>query len=402
MAFWDSIFGKNKKSTTETPSEELRDIAFVSNQHVRTTDGVETGRTDDACYRGVKVDANGDGTYTVGIYLQEGEHPVWGDNMTMAPKRMRITKRSKGVTVLRGISGSSIFDDFSDYGITIYKSLGEVDKIVLHMHDRDTYISYLSNRPKKEQVGKKEIDEEYTNLFLSTQHMINDAEDVNDLHIVLKGAIVLKSPFLFAKLGEKYMDFSESDTAKVCWINGMASATGEADYVSDPLLSLGIGMCISNYFTHFTGYDVIVAFDVTKVGYFLLSIAIGVHQLSDGYAYRAQLFTGHELPITIQSFVTNKGAFGSRREPYFISDYYNAATKGESVNEAMLSHAGRIHNWLEDTTFEGKDADDYTLQEFVALGERRHLSLFDTLREEDKSEKYTISGEERTVLMGNR
>jgi hypothetical protein len=146
MAFWDSIFGNNKSSENSgnDSTDSLGNLAFVSNKHVRTTGGRETGSTDDTTFRGVKVDDHGDGTYTVGIYLQEGVHPVWGDNKTMAPKTMHITKQRGDVTTLRGISGDSPFNDFSDYGITVYKSNGAVEKIVLHMHDRDTDIAYLA------------------------------------------------------------------------------------------------------------------------------------------------------------------------------------------------------------------------------------------------------------------
>lgn len=400
MAFWDSIFGKNKKSETGSSSKEFSDIAFVSNQHVRTTGGVETGRTDESCYRGVKVDYNGDGTYTVGIYMLEGAHPVWGDNMTMAPKRMRIVSQGSDKIVLRGLSGNSVFDDFSDYGITIYRDVDIVYKIVLHMHDRDTDIAYLSSRAEVKSKPDEEKGQEYEKLFLSTQHMINDASSEEDLQIVFRAAIALESPFIFAKLGEKYISFSAKDQAKLCWLNGMASATEQADYVKDPLLALGIGMCISNYFTHFFANDIIVAYDVTKVGYFLLSIAIGIHKVNEGYFYRAQLFTGHNLSMSVQTLITKKGGFGSRMEPYFISDYYYGAMNSEPVNEAMLNHARSIHNWLEDTTFSNKDADDYSLAEFAELGKHRHHSLFDALREEDKTETYTVSREERDALLG--
>ena len=399
MAFWDSIFGGNKKAGKESSSIGFSNIAFVSNQHVRTTGGIETGRTDESCYRGVKVDNNGDGTYTVGIYLQEGVHPVWGDNMTMAPKRMRIVSQDNDKVVLRGLDGITPFDDFSDYGITVHLKSNVVWKIVLHMHDRDTDIAYLAGQAKNEESNDQDSTD-YDQLFLAAQYMINRAESEEDLQLVFKTAIALESPFIFARLGEKYISFSANEQAKLCWLNGMASATENADYVNEPLLALGIGMCVSNYFTHFTGNDMIVAFNVTKVGYFLLSIAIGIHQSTDGYAYRAQLLTGHELPIAVQSFVMNKGGFGSRMEPYFISDYYYAALKSDPVNEAMLNHARNIHNWLEDTTFAGKDADDYSLAEFAELGERRHSSLFDRLREEDRSEKYTISRKERDTLIG--
>lgn len=388
---------------SEAPNEVLRegcDVKFVSPKHVRYQHDQYMAETDDTTYRGVRIEGLADGVFRVSIYMIDGAHLVWGVNTTMAPKLMRVEKQNSAQTILRGIRGNSLFDDFSDYGVTIKSREGVIDKIVLHMHDRSTDIVYLSEKESNKRVSKKrEKDEAYEKLFLATQYMIHEAEDREGLWDAMEAAKRLQSPYIDAKLGEKYKSFSLDYLANICWVQGMKSATKEADYLEDPALALGIGMCISNYFTHFSVSSPNTAFNVTKIGYFLLSIAAGIHHQEDGLKYRAQLMTGHESPMVVHSLTANKAGVGMRQEAYFISDYYYAALKSNPVDQAMLSHAKNIHRWLEDTTFAGKGADDYSLEEFAALGARRHMELFDTLREEDKEETYHISSEEISELM---
>jgi hypothetical protein len=405
MNIWELFtgLGKSDDDNSNVSNELLAegcDVKFVSPKQVRYQHDQYMAETDDTTYRGVRIEGLANDVYRVSIYMMEGSHPVWGGNTTMAPKLMRIEERKPSQMVFRGINGASPFDDFSDYGITIEKHDATIDKIILHMYDRSTDIAYLSETESKKKVSKKrEKDEEYRKLFILTQHMIHEAEDRDGLRDAMEAAKRLQSPYIDAKLGEKYKSFSLDYLANICWVQGMKSATADADYIEDRMLALGVGMCISNYFTHFTVSDPNIAFNTTKIGYFLLSIAAGVHQLEEGLQYRGQLLTGHEIPLVVQSLIANKAGVGMRLEAYFISDYYYAAIKSDPVHQSMLDHAANIHRWLEDTTFAGRGADDYSLEEFAALGARRHMELFDTLREEDKDETYFISSEEISELM---
>ena len=148
MSFFDIFRNKkdDKGQERSVRSIDLDDLKFVSNQHARYQNGQLTGTTDDTTYRGIRIRRH-DGSghlYTVSIHMVDGVHPIWNDNVTMAPKTMHVVSKTPDVIVLRGVAGHDVFSDFSDYGMTLHLDGDQVDKIVLHMHDRATDIHYLS------------------------------------------------------------------------------------------------------------------------------------------------------------------------------------------------------------------------------------------------------------------
>ena len=136
------------------------DFIFKSSDHLRYENGIHvSGPHHGGANRAVKVEPNkngcsgynvqgGDG-YIVTIYNLEGAHPVWGNNVQMSPKPMRIVEQTTRKIVLRGypVQAMSPFGwiEFSgqDYGLTIFIKNEEVDKCVLHMYDRNTDLEYL-------------------------------------------------------------------------------------------------------------------------------------------------------------------------------------------------------------------------------------------------------------------
>jgi len=124
---------------------DLSDLKFLSTDHIRYQNGVDVSGHNFNCKRGIKIETNinGDVGYTVTMHNMDGNHPVWGDNIQMAPKQMKIIDSANSKTVLRGFGQDAMGSPFSDYGITIYHPQVEVDKIVLHMHDRGVDIEYL-------------------------------------------------------------------------------------------------------------------------------------------------------------------------------------------------------------------------------------------------------------------
>ena len=134
-------------------------FVFKSSDHLRYENGSHVAGPHGGANRVVKVEPNingcsgynlqgGDG-YIVTIYNLDGAHPVWQNNVQMSPKPMKIVSQSEEKIVLRGypIQAMSPFGwiDFNgqDYGLTIYIKNGEVDKCVLHMHNRKVDIEYL-------------------------------------------------------------------------------------------------------------------------------------------------------------------------------------------------------------------------------------------------------------------
>ncbi|MDY6230370.1 MAG: hypothetical protein SPL77_05820, partial [Prevotella sp.] len=69
--------------------------------------------------------------------------PLWGNNVQMSPKQMKIVKAENNVVSLIGFGSDFFGNAFSDYAIDIYFNERNVDKIVLKMLDRNIKIEYL-------------------------------------------------------------------------------------------------------------------------------------------------------------------------------------------------------------------------------------------------------------------
>lgn len=136
----------------------LSNISFDSTTHQRyendlPVNGIQVSR------RIINIEENingcegydiedGDG-FIVTIYNQEGIHPIWGNNVQMTPKPMRIINKTSDKITLQGytVKAKSPFGwiDFNgeDYGLSIYYVYGELNRCVLHLHDRNVNIEYF-------------------------------------------------------------------------------------------------------------------------------------------------------------------------------------------------------------------------------------------------------------------
>lgn len=125
------------------PNREV--IKFNSTDHIRYVNGTDVSGHNYGCNRQVEIQKNIDGGkgYTITIYNLDGIHPFWGNNIQMAPKQMEIINVSKSVVSLRGFGYDQMGNPFSDYGIDIYFTNKEVEKIILKMFDRNVEIEYL-------------------------------------------------------------------------------------------------------------------------------------------------------------------------------------------------------------------------------------------------------------------
>lgn len=135
----------------DEPAEfDVSDIYFESSDHIRYENGQHKSGPHGGAKRAIKVEPNIEGKagYSVTTYNLDGVHPLWGNNIQMAPKQMEIISKASDKTVLRGYGADprAMGDpagEYSNYGISIYHPNNDIEKIILHMHDRNVDIEYL-------------------------------------------------------------------------------------------------------------------------------------------------------------------------------------------------------------------------------------------------------------------
>lgn len=129
-------------------------ITFDSTDHVRFQNGMNVSGHNYGANRRIVIEKNiqGNEGYTVTIYNMDGVHPLWQDNVQMAPKRMRIVSVNDNVVELRGYGyderaiamGAPLeAASFADYGIMLLIEEKKVKRIQLNMFDRKVSIVYL-------------------------------------------------------------------------------------------------------------------------------------------------------------------------------------------------------------------------------------------------------------------
>lgn len=124
---------------------DLNNFQFRSSDHIRYENGIDVSGHQKGNNRRIEIKRHPNfyDAYLVTIYNLDGNHPYWQNNIQMAPKRMRIIESNDSMIVLRGFGKDPGGVSFEDYGGTIYIKSGKVEKIVMHMHDRNVYIEYF-------------------------------------------------------------------------------------------------------------------------------------------------------------------------------------------------------------------------------------------------------------------
>jgi hypothetical protein len=129
-------------------------IYFDSSDHIRFQNGQNVSGHNYGCNRRFMIEKNiqGDEGYTVSIYNMDGLHPLWQNNIQMAPKRMRIISINRNIVELRGYSydenalvmGAPLeAASFENYGVMLMIENDEIVRIQLNMFDRNISIVYL-------------------------------------------------------------------------------------------------------------------------------------------------------------------------------------------------------------------------------------------------------------------
>ena len=120
-------------------------VTFDSSDHIRFQNGVDVSGHNPNCHRRFVIEKNieGEEGYTVTMYNLDGIHPLWQNNIQMAPKRMKIVSVDENFIELQGYGFDQLGGSFSDYGVILLIEQSEISRLQLNMFDRDVCIVYL-------------------------------------------------------------------------------------------------------------------------------------------------------------------------------------------------------------------------------------------------------------------
>ena len=120
-------------------------ISFDSSDHIRFQNGQNVSGHNYGCNRRLVVEKNihGEEGYTVTMYNLDGIHPIWQNNVQMAPKRMRIINVDNNIVQLLCYGFDVMGGSFADYGIVLLIENEAISRVQLDMYDRNVSIVYL-------------------------------------------------------------------------------------------------------------------------------------------------------------------------------------------------------------------------------------------------------------------
>lgn len=127
---------------------------FDSSDHVRFQNGQLVSGHNFNCHRRFVIEKNIEGGegYTVTLFNLDGVHPLWQNNIQMAPKKMKIIKVHDNVVEMHGYGydkhalaiGVPIqAASFSNYGLFVMFDQENISSVQLNMFDRNVSIVYL-------------------------------------------------------------------------------------------------------------------------------------------------------------------------------------------------------------------------------------------------------------------
>lgn len=120
-------------------------VVFDSSDHIRFQNGQNVSGHNYGCNRRLVIEKNIEGGegYTVTMYNLDGVHPLWQNNIQMAPKRMKVISVNDNIVELRGYGFDRFGGNFADYGVVLLIEDSEIIRLQLNMFDRNTCIVYL-------------------------------------------------------------------------------------------------------------------------------------------------------------------------------------------------------------------------------------------------------------------
>ena len=129
-------------------------VIFDSSDHIRFQNGQNVSGHNYGCNRRLVIEKNiqGDEGYTVTMYNLDGIHPLWRNNVQMAPKRMKIINVDENIVEFRGygydenalaIGVPPQVASYENYGVVVMIQDDTVIRAQLNMLDKNACILYL-------------------------------------------------------------------------------------------------------------------------------------------------------------------------------------------------------------------------------------------------------------------
>lgn len=128
-----------KNENNNPPAGEK--VEFLSSDHIRFPNEVPITGHNYNCHRKFVIDKK----YKRWSWIysnMDGIHPLYGNNIQMASKQMKIVSVYENMVELRGWGYDPMGFPFSNYGIVIQFQQDNIQVIDLFMHDRNTTIMY--------------------------------------------------------------------------------------------------------------------------------------------------------------------------------------------------------------------------------------------------------------------
>lgn len=197
--------------------------------------------------------------------------------------------------------------------------------------------------------------------------------------------IKFNHPHLFYALGEKLLILNHNDQAKVELLKSAYYGLKHPSNLFNHLYinSIGSSMCylVCYYKCNKDDLSHKIAYKLMKLAYLYLSRCIELYpdMAHDSYYNRGMLFqkiSYHNYnTLCLETF---KGSV--LKEIFLVSDFYNSARIDGSRIDGDFSLAENAHANLGSVTIQGRDADNYRLEDLVNIGNERHKSLYESVK----------------------
>lgn len=177
------------KSNSKKLSIDLTDYKFISDDHTRIQNGQTIVAENKGAWRGIWIKTSDHITFYVTMYNMDGSYPFWGDNIQMTEKQMKLVDENATEVTLRGFGTDVMGTSFADYGLTLHKLNGSVNKITLHMHDRNVHILYEKAESNERAESLNQISDfdsfkEFTHKWQTSMNVQDKMEIANQSDIL--------------------------------------------------------------------------------------------------------------------------------------------------------------------------------------------------------------------------